>query len=54
MGKLLIYKPIDILLELIRTMLYEYHSTAVYNRKIPKVNKRLGRIKYVFDNLPVD
>ena len=45
MGKLLLYKPTDILYELIRTQLYGYYSSKGVNGKpMNKVQKRVDRI----------
>lgn len=45
MGKILLYTPIDVLYELIRTQLYGYYSSkGVNSRPMNKVQKRVDRI----------
>jgi hypothetical protein len=51
MGRILIYKPIDIFFELVRTQFYEYRNAIENNRTIPKVLKRLLRIQMIYDSL---
>ncbi len=51
MGKILIYTPIDIYLELIRTQLYEYRYAVENNKKMPKVHKRILRIQLIYNSL---
>lgn len=51
MGKVKLYTPFDILLELLRTQLYEYRNCVLNNRKMQKVNKRIERIDFILSIL---